>query len=98
MQSWGTQREVEKVKPLRANKAIVVETPNCRFTIRLAFDDVGGASVWLGMDYDSLPEFIIGIGASADTALSDAVANIEAIETALQSKPFPAQWSDDDRE
>lgn len=95
MQSWGAQREVEKVKPPTGNKSLTVESDNCRFTIRAKKDDGGGMSIWLGMDRDSLPEFIIGLATTADGAISDAVESIEAIALALQARRYPEDWDDD---
>ena len=95
MPSWGVQREVERVNAPTGNKSLDVKSPNCRFTVRLVRDADGECSVWLGMDRDANPEFIIGMATTADRAISDAVASIEAIALALQARRFPDDWDDD---
>jgi len=94
MQSWGAQREVEKVKTNPHNKCIVVDSGTCRNAIRVLHQD-GGVNVWLGLDRDSLPEFIIGQGETTDRALADAVATLEALTKGIQERRYPDDWKID---
>ena len=97
MQIWGAQREVERGKPQTQNKRVTVESGTCRLVVRMVHDDEAsdGVNVWLGMDHDSLPEFIIGQGRNAEIALTDAVSTLEALLNGVQERRYPQDWSKD---
>ena len=95
MQSWGEQREVEKVKVNPHDKCLIVESGGCRMNVRVLHQS-GEVNVWLGMDYDAVPEFIIGQGDTPAVALADAVKTLEAITNNIQSRRFPDDWQQDE--
>ena len=94
MQAWGAQREVEKPKPSTARR-LTVENSTSRLTIR-ALEDGDGVNIWLGLDHDSLPEFIIGQGTTPKDALADCVAMLEQLVSEIQEHRHPDDWQFDD--
>jgi hypothetical protein len=76
---------------------LTIKTANSCLTVR-AIPSGGDMQVWLGLDRDSSPEFIIGLGASAQNALGDAVDLLETIVKAMLERRHPEDWEFDNGE
>lgn len=77
------------------NKRLIVETKTSRNCLRIEDEDGSNDyAVWLGLERDSNPEFVIGIGMTEREALADAAELLQKLADSVRGRLFPEDWTD----